>query len=150
MIVDAQTRIETASPADADAVLRLLAQNHLPLDGLEDHLATTLVARRAGQLVGSAARSRCTPTARSYDPWARDLQVPVIYLLTTTAERYVPKFGFERIQRVDVAPTCRPLSNSSRKRGASPIRAESGSSQGQAVPERQIPLRPFRTGNASP
>jgi amino-acid N-acetyltransferase len=35
---------------------------------------------------------------------ARDLQVPAIYLLTTTAERYFPKFGFERIQRADIPP----------------------------------------------
>ena len=33
----------------------LLEQNHLPLDGLADHLATTLVARQNGQIVGSAA-----------------------------------------------------------------------------------------------
>jgi len=35
---------------------------------------------------------------------ARDLQVPAIYLLTTTADRYFPKFGFEPIQRADVPP----------------------------------------------
>jgi len=55
MIVHSKTQIETASPADADDVLRLLDQNHLPLDGLKDHFATTLVARRNGQIVGSAA-----------------------------------------------------------------------------------------------
>ena len=36
---------------------------------------------------------------------ARDLQVPAIYLLTTTAERFFPKFGFERIERADVPAT---------------------------------------------
>ena len=128
MIVDAHTRIETASPADADAVLRLLAQNHLPPDGLEDHLATTLVARRDGEIVGSAALEmypdgallRSVAVAPSLQRHglgheltdaairlARDLQVPAIYLLTTTAERYFPKFGFERIQRADVPPTVR-------------------------------------------
>jgi len=30
--------------------------------------------------------------------------VPAIYLLTTTAEQYFPKFGFERIARSDVPP----------------------------------------------
>ena len=126
MIVDAQTRIEAASPADAAAVLRLLAQSHLPLDGLEDHLATTLVARQDGQIVGSAALEMypegallrsvaVAPVLQGHGlgqeltdaaiRLARDLQVPAIYLLTTTAERYFPKFGFERIQRADVPST---------------------------------------------
>jgi amino-acid N-acetyltransferase len=36
---------------------------------------------------------------------AEALKVPAIYLLTTTAERYFPKFGFERIARTDVPAT---------------------------------------------
>ena len=126
MIMHAQTRIETASPADADAVLRLLDQNHLPLDGLEHHLATTLVARQNGQIVGSAALEMypdgailrsvaVAPALQGHGlgheltdaaiRLARDLQVPALYLLTTTAERYFPKFGFERIERAEVPPT---------------------------------------------
>ena len=125
MIVYAQTRIETASPADADGVLRLLDQNHLPLDGLGDHLSTTLVARQDGQIVGSAALEMypdgallrsvaVAPALQGHGlgreltdaaiRLARDLQVPAIYLLTTTADRYFPKFGFEPIQRADVPP----------------------------------------------
>jgi len=125
MIVDAQTRIETASPADADGVLRLLDHNHLPLDGLGDHLSTTLVARQDGQIVGSAALEMypdgallrsvaVAPALQGHGlgheltdaaiRLARDLQVPAIYLLTTTADRYFPKFGFEPIQRADVPP----------------------------------------------
>ena len=50
-----ESRIEKARPDDADDVLRLLERNRLPLDGLRDHLATTLVARRNGSIVGSAA-----------------------------------------------------------------------------------------------
>jgi amino-acid N-acetyltransferase len=38
---------------------------------------------------------------------AQDLEMPAIYLLTTTAERYFPKFGFERIARDDVPATVR-------------------------------------------
>ena len=30
---------------------------------------------------------------------AEDLRLPAVYLLTTTAERFFPKFGFERIER---------------------------------------------------
>ena len=119
-------RIEAAERADADAVCHLLNQNHLPLDGLADHLATTLVARQEGRIVGSAAlevyadgallRSvAVAPELQGHGlgheltdaaiGLGRDLQVPAIYLLTTTAERYFPKFGFERIQRADVPAT---------------------------------------------
>jgi amino-acid N-acetyltransferase len=126
MIVNLQTHIERASPADADAVLRLLDQNHLPLEGLENHLATTLVARQNGQIVGSAALEMyvdgallrsvaVAPTLQGHGlgheltdaaiRLARDLQVPALYLLTTAAEWYFPKFGFERIERAEVPPT---------------------------------------------
>jgi len=36
---------------------------------------------------------------------AQELRVPGIYLLTTTAERYFPKFGFTRIARAEVPAT---------------------------------------------
>jgi len=126
MIVKTQTQIDNASPADADDVLRLLDQHRLPLDGLTDHLATTLVARQNGQIVGCAALEMypdgallrsvaVAPALQGHGlgheltdaaiRLARDLQAPAIYLLTTTAERYFPKFGFERIQRADVPQT---------------------------------------------
>jgi hypothetical protein len=37
--------------------------------------------------------------------WRATSRFWAIYLLTTTAEPYFPKFGFERIQRADVPPT---------------------------------------------
>ena len=36
---------------------------------------------------------------------ATNVRVPAIYLLTTSAERYFPRFGFERIERNDVPAT---------------------------------------------
>ena len=120
------TQIETARAADAEAVLRLLEQNHLPPDGLRRHLARTLVARRDEEVVGSAAlevypegallRSvAVAPTLQRQGlgheltdaaiRLAQDLRVPAIYLLTTTAEHYFPKFGFEGISRADVPAT---------------------------------------------
>ena len=33
---------------------------------------------------------------------ARDLHAPAVFLLTTTADRYFPRFGFARIDRADV------------------------------------------------
>jgi amino-acid N-acetyltransferase len=120
------TRVEQAGPDDVEAVLQLLAQQRLPLDGLRDHLATTLVARQSGRIVGTAALEVYPDGAllRSVavaEPWqghgfgheltdaairlAQELHVPAIYLLTTTAERYFPKFGFERIARAQVPTT---------------------------------------------
>jgi amino-acid N-acetyltransferase len=120
----APARIERAAPQDADAIFRLLEQQHLPLDGLRDHLATTLVARGDDdQIVGSAALEIYAEGAllRSVAVGAhtqglglgrlltdaairlaQEAHVPALYLLTTTAERYFPKFGFERIERADV------------------------------------------------
>ena len=121
-----ETHIDRARPDDAEEVLHLLAQNQLPLDGLRDHLATTLVARENGHVVGSAAlevypegallRSVAVAAARQGQGLghqltdaairlATDLEVPALFLLTTTAERYFPKFGFERIARTDVPAT---------------------------------------------
>jgi hypothetical protein len=48
-------RIKRAVRGDLPGVLSLLEENGLPPDGLEDHLATTLVAREGERVVGSAA-----------------------------------------------------------------------------------------------
>jgi amino-acid N-acetyltransferase len=121
-----ETRIEPARSDDAPDVLRLLERSHLPIDGLLDHLATTLVARQNGRIVGSAAlevypdgallRSvAVAPEAQGQGlghalteaavRMAEAVRAPSIYLLTTTAERYFPQFGFERIARADVPAT---------------------------------------------
>ena len=50
-----ETTIERAAPDDADAVCRLLEEHGLPLDGLREHLATTIVARSRSGSVGGAA-----------------------------------------------------------------------------------------------
>lgn len=121
-----QTRIDQARPEDVDAVLGLLAENHLPLEGLRELVETTIVARQDGRIVGSAAlemypdgallRSVAVRPALQRHRVGRELteaairlarerQAPAIYLLTTTAEHYFPKFGFERIARTDVPGT---------------------------------------------
>lgn len=116
-------RIERAQFPDRDAVLALLVESDLPTAGLPEHLGTTVIARRDDQVVGSSAlelyadgallRSvavshqerghglghRLTEAAIEL---ARDVRAPAIYLLTTTAERFFPRFGFERIARADV------------------------------------------------
>lgn len=126
MTVRAAFQIERARPNDAADVFPLLEQNHLPVVGLDDHFATALVAREHGRLVGSAALEvypdgvllRSVAVAQDLQghglgqeltiaviDLARSLHAKAIYLLTTTAEHYFPRFGFERIARAEVPPT---------------------------------------------
>lgn len=120
--------IERARSADIPAILALLAHNGLPVDGLADHIATTLVARHAGRVVGSAAlethvdgvllRSVAVAPHLHHQGLGRELtsralrlaselHAPAVYLLTTTAEGYFPRFGFERITRDEVPESIR-------------------------------------------
>jgi amino-acid N-acetyltransferase len=115
--------IEPARRADADDILELVVQNGLPPDALRDHLATALVAREAGRIVGTAAlelypdgallRSVAVAPHRQGKGLGRELTAaavhlaqqrgaPAMYLLTTTAEGFFRRFGFERIARADV------------------------------------------------
>lgn len=115
--------IQHAEPSDLPAVRRLLETHHLPLDGVDEHVETMVVARRGREVVGAAAvelyedgallRSvvvspavqgqglghRLSEAALSL---ARDRGTRTAFLLTTTAEQFFPKLGFERIAREDV------------------------------------------------
>lgn len=134
-------RIERASREDLDAVFALLALHHLPPDGLEQHLATLLVARLGPDIVGSAGlevyadgallrsvavvpRVQGQGVGRRLTEAAVSLAVgasaPAIYLLTTTAEAYFPRLGFERTDRVAVPES---LKSSVEFRGACPASA---------------------------
>jgi len=118
-----QVRIERASGADAPSIVALLSASGLPIDGLLDHLDTAFVARRGQETVGCAAlevysdgallRSvAVAPGARGAGlgqaltgaavSLAEDLGMPAVYLLTTTAERFFPRFGFSVVRRSDV------------------------------------------------
>lgn len=120
--------IERARPEDVDDVLRLLSEHQLPPDGLHDDIGTLLVARQNGHIVGSAALEMyadgallrsvaVAPTlqrqlgrelTQAAIRLAEDRGVRAIYLLTTTAADYFPRFGFERSR----AQTCRQECNS--------------------------------------
>jgi amino-acid N-acetyltransferase len=115
--------IEPAITRDLPDVERLLEGQHLPLDGVRDHVGTMVVAKDGSAIVGAAAvevyadgallRSvvvdpavrgqglgrRLTEAALGV---ARDRGSRTVFLLTTTAEDYFPKLGFERITRSDV------------------------------------------------
>ena len=122
------TQIESAHPADAADILALVAQSGLPTDGLNDHLASAVVAREDGRMVGTAALElysdgallRSVAVSAKHQgrglghhlteaaiALARDRGAAAMYLLTTTAERFFPKFGFESITRADVPPGVR-------------------------------------------
>jgi N-acetylglutamate synthase-like GNAT family acetyltransferase len=116
-------RIERALPADAEALLALIERAQLPSDGLASHLDAALVAREGERIIGSAAievyedggllRSVAVEadrrgtglgahlTAAAIED-ARRRALPALYLLTTTAERFFSRFGFERIPRDEV------------------------------------------------
>ncbi len=123
-----QTQIEIVRSEDVEELFQMLAGNHLPPDGLREHLSTTLVARQDGCVVGSAAlevypdaallRSvAVTPSLQGQHlgrrlteaalDLAREHEARAVYLLTTTASEYFPKFGFERITRDEVPAAVR-------------------------------------------
>jgi amino-acid N-acetyltransferase len=120
--------IEPARATDLAGVLDLLRRSKLPTDDLERHLDTTLVARRHGTVVGSAAlelygtgallRSVAVDAALRGQglghqltdaalEMARENRVTTVYLLTTTAGDFFPRFGFRQITRADVAQPVR-------------------------------------------
>jgi amino-acid N-acetyltransferase len=116
-------RIQPASRADLPAVRRLLEEHHLPLDGVEAHVDAMVVAKDDGKVVGAAALELYDDGALlrsvAVDPalqgqrlghvltetaltMARERGAGAVFLLTTTAERFFPKFGFEVITRAEV------------------------------------------------
>jgi len=121
--LDGTARVRPAERADLGAIERLLTVSGLPLDGVRDALDAFVVAQSGDDLVGVAGLEVCcdnallrsvavSPDWRSHglgralvtrvisDAEARGIRA--LYLLTTTAERYFPSFGFRQIAREDV------------------------------------------------
>ena len=118
-------RIRAATPADEAAVRDLLAEANLPLEGLADFFGDGYaVAESAGAIVGAEGievyagagllrsavvapswRGRGVGDALTRDRimWARERGLTALYLLTTTATEYFPRFGFAPVAR-DAAP----------------------------------------------
>jgi amino-acid N-acetyltransferase len=137
--------LRAGAPADLPAVRALLADGGLPDAGLDalfaDHAGDFVLAEAGGALVGVAGLEVCRDDAllRSVavrPEWrahgvgrelvkalvgvaeARGLRA--LYLLTTTAERYFPRFGFERVERGAVPPA---IADTLEFRGACPASA---------------------------
>lgn len=125
---DAPPRIRPAAPDDLPAIERLLQASGLPLDGVRGALSGFVVAEGDDAIVGVAGLECCSGDAllRSVavaGAWRRHgvgqaLVARVIadaetrgagalYLLTETAERYFPRFGFRRVGRDEVPPGVR-------------------------------------------
>lgn len=122
--------VRPATVADLPAVERLLSAAHLPLAGVAHAIATFVVAECQGDVVGVAGLELCRDhgllrSVAVAPEWqkrglARELVCRVIaeaeerrlhalYLLTTTAAHYFPRFGFTETPRsavpADIAAT---------------------------------------------
>jgi amino-acid N-acetyltransferase len=118
------TVVRPATAADHGEVVALLEAAALPVAGVTPALSEYFVAEAGGRIVGAIGIETYGPDAllRSavVDPAARGAGVGValvervldrarerglrsVYLLTTTAERYFPRFGFDRISRDEVS-----------------------------------------------
>lgn len=117
--------VRAATGDDFAGVEKLLTASGLPLDGVRESLGEFVVAESDGEIVGVAGLEVCcdnallrsvavSPAWRSHgvgralvtriisDAEARGIRA--LYLLTTTAERYFPSFGFRTIAR-DLVPS---------------------------------------------
>jgi amino-acid N-acetyltransferase len=136
--------MKSIGPARQDelgAALAFLAGAGLPTAGFAEHFATALVARDEGRLVGCvalelygdeallrslvvdrAARGRGLGEQLSAAALelARQRGARRVWLLTTTAERFFPRFGFRRVERSAVPAA---LQASAELRGACPASA---------------------------
>jgi amino-acid N-acetyltransferase len=133
--------VRPATASDYVAVLGLLQAANLPLAGVSRTLAGFYVAEDVGRVVGAIGlelhgvdgllRSAVVdPPARGTgigvalvdrvlgDAGERGLEA--VYLLTTSAEGFFPRFGFTRIERADVPD---PVSASVEFREACPASA---------------------------
>ena len=120
--------IESATERDLPEIRALLERLHLPVAGVDEHLPTMLVARDGEQIVGTAGlelyadgallrsvavepRLQGQQLGHRLTDAALDLAathgVNTVFLLTTTAERFFPRFGFEPIARDQVPPSVR-------------------------------------------
>jgi amino-acid N-acetyltransferase len=127
-----------ATPGDFAGVVRLLEAADLPTAGLTASLPDFLVAEEGGRIVGAVGlevygdygllRSAVVALEKRNSGLGSDLVESLlrraetrgtreIYLLTTTAERFFPRFGFAAIDRVEVAT---PVRVSEEFRGACP------------------------------
>jgi amino-acid N-acetyltransferase len=112
--------VRSAEPADLPAVLALLGRADLPTAGVADALPQFVIAEDGGRIVGAVGlelygASALLRSAAVEESWqgcgvgrtlieraldlARERQIEDVFLLTTTAEHYFPRFGFACVPR---------------------------------------------------
>ena len=115
--------IEPANRSDLPEILSLLEKNGLPQEGFASHVTTTLVARKTGRIVGSAALEvygmeallRSVAVEKSLRDQglgqqltnaaldlARQHRIKTVFLMTETASDFFSRFGFQRTSRSKV------------------------------------------------
>jgi amino-acid N-acetyltransferase len=116
-------KIREATTRDLDAVESLLSANDLPLEGVKENFASFVVAEDQGEIAGAIGLEKFGPVAllrsavvspeyRGSGVGRRLVEqvleraekegVEEFFLLTTTAEKYFPRFGFDRTTRAAV------------------------------------------------
>jgi N-acetylglutamate synthase-like GNAT family acetyltransferase len=122
-VMQAPITIRPAEDRDLPKIESLLASNDLPLDGVRDAICGFLVAQADDEIVGVIGMEYCgsygllRSTAVDAEWRSRGIAralveriiaeaesrgIRALYLLTTTAERYFPTFGFRATARADV------------------------------------------------
>ena len=132
--------IRRAEPEDLPAVLALLTEAQLPSAGVTEHFSSFFVFDEGGRILASAGIERhgdaallrsvaVAPDMRGTGLGAAmvkrtldeaDVRTRKVYALTTTAEAYLARFGFERVLRASLPPQ---LSESRELQGACPASA---------------------------
>jgi len=118
-------KIRKATNRDLDAVEGLLSANDLPLDGVKENLSGFIVAEEGGRVIGAVGLERFGSVALLRSAvvsegrrgggvgrrlvehildYAESDGIEELFLLTTTAENYFPRFGFTRTTRSAVPP----------------------------------------------
>jgi amino-acid N-acetyltransferase len=108
-------KIRDATNRDLDAVESLLSENNLPLDGVKENFSSFVVAEDAGEIAGAIGLERfgsvallrsavVSPEHRGSGVGRKLVEqvleqaerdgIEELFLLTTTAEKYFPRFGF--------------------------------------------------------
>lgn len=134
-------KVRPGTPKEFGAVKRLLVANKLPMDGVPESLQNFLVAFDGQKVIGAigleifgdAALLRSAVVDESARgsglgaqlvegalAKARVLRMKDVYLLTTTAEKYFPRFGFAEVPR-ESAPAA--MQQSAEFTGACPASA---------------------------
>jgi amino-acid N-acetyltransferase len=118
-------KIRPATSQDLDAVEGLLSASNLPLDGVKENFSSFVVADDHGEIAGAIGLEKfgtvallrsavVSPEYRGTGVGGKLVEKVVeraeedgiveLFLLTTSAENYFPRFGFTRTTRSAVPP----------------------------------------------